>query len=434
METDDQKKDRLQKLGEQPMEGYNITHTTMKLRPQQEKTADVVTTSSEALANVDTTTAGVMPEVANMSSEPLAEATTSSNASAEEEPTTKNTPSVLLLYRIGEAIQAAMRTHDSILTLKRVGPGLAYNEAKVNGGIASLVQWVQSINQDENMLDFEGAMDWLERESKKGNSLVIDLTKPGKDGTSSNDSSACSERDSDDSDYKEGVEDAKPRHKKRTSHNKQKTPDNDDSPHNKNANLNILSHVCGDIIGEESNDDIDEISVNEDDESHTIFPADLFNAFLDPHKSRPHGRSQDNDELKDEGGQDGQPHQDDSGGLEETQESEQSLQSPREGDQDDILQSKGMVGDEQPDQDGHGGLEVRQESQQLDSPDKRGEETLSKSQRKRWRKKEREREKRKREHEEEQESGHASNRFNQEEDTNIGLDSAEEVDKRRKKK
>jgi hypothetical protein len=40
-----------------------------------------------------------------------AEATTSSNAPAEEEPTTNNTPSVLLLYRIGEALQAAKRTH-----------------------------------------------------------------------------------------------------------------------------------------------------------------------------------------------------------------------------------------------------------------------------------------------------------------------------------
>ena len=198
--------------------------------------------------------------------------------------------------------------------------------------------------------------------------------------------------------------------------------------------MNILSNVCGDIIGEELNDNVEEISVNKDNESHTIFPADLLSAFLDPHKSRPHGRSQDIDELKDEGGQDNTPHQDDSGGLEETQESEQSLQSPREGDQVDILQSKGTVGEEQPDQDGSGGLEVRQESQQLDSPDKSGEDTLSKSQRTRFRKKERKREKRKREQEEDQESGHASNRFNQEEDTNIGLDSTEGVDERRKKK
>jgi hypothetical protein len=38
---------------------------------------------------------------------------------------------------------------------------------KVNNGIASLVQWVQSLNQDERKLDFEGAMGRLERESKR---------------------------------------------------------------------------------------------------------------------------------------------------------------------------------------------------------------------------------------------------------------------------
>ena len=68
--------------------------------------SDVVATSSEALVNEVTTTVGAMPEVVHMTSEVRAEATTSSNALAEEEPTTKNTPSVLLLYRIGEASQA----------------------------------------------------------------------------------------------------------------------------------------------------------------------------------------------------------------------------------------------------------------------------------------------------------------------------------------
>jgi hypothetical protein len=232
IKTDNQKIDRLQKLREKPMVRYNMTHTTMKLRPPQDKTVDVVATSSEALANEVTTTAGAMPEVVHMNSEAWAEearaeATTSSNALAEEEPTTKNTPSVLLLYRIGEALQAAKRTHDSI---KRKGPGLGYNEAKVNGGIASLVQWVQSINQEENMLDFEGAMDWLEREFKKGNSLVIDLTKLGEEGTCSEDSSVSSTHDSDGSDYKEGGDGSKLRHKKTTSRKKQKTPDKGNSP------------------------------------------------------------------------------------------------------------------------------------------------------------------------------------------------------------
>ncbi len=191
----------------------------------------------------------------------------------------------------------------------------------------------------------------------------------------------------------------------------------------------MLSRVCG----VESNDKVEEISVNKDNESHTIFPVVLFNASLDPHKSRPHGRSQVNDELKDEGGQDGQPHLDNSSGIKEMQESEQSLQSPREGDQVDILKSKGTVGKEQPDKDGSGGLEVRQESTQLDSPYKVGEE-LSKSQRTQLWKKEKKREKRKREQEEDQESGDASNRFDKQEDTNIEWDSADGVDKRRKKK
>ena len=110
------------------------------------------------------------------------------------------------------------------------------------------------------------------------------------------------------------------------------------------------------------------------------------------------------------------------------QDSDQSLQRPRESEQDDMVQIKGMDGKEQPDQDASGGLEKRQESQQLHSPGKTGEDTLSKSQRKRLWKKEREREKRNREQEEDQESDHESNRNNQEED------SADEVDKPRKKK
>ncbi len=72
-------------------------------------------------------------------------------------------PSVLLLHRIGEALQAAKRTHD---TTNQESAGLAYNEGKVNDGIASLVELVQSISKDERKLDFEGAMDRLERESQ----------------------------------------------------------------------------------------------------------------------------------------------------------------------------------------------------------------------------------------------------------------------------
>ena len=73
---------------------------------------------------------------------------------------------------------------------------------------------------------------------------------------------------------------------------------------------------------------------------------------------------------------------------------------------------------------------MRQESQQLDSPDKSDEEKLSKSKRKQWQRKD----KRNREHDEDQYSGHTSDRFNQEDNTSIGLDSEDVVDKRRGKK
>ena len=152
---------------------------------------------------------------------------------------------------------------------------------------------VQSINEEENQLDFAAAMDWLERESKTGNSLVIDLTRPGDDDFSSDDSSASSEHNSDDSDYMEGGGDSKLRHKKRTSHNKQKTPDKGNSPDKDHANLNILSSVCGDIIGETLNDDKEEISVNESNKSNTNIPDDLFHGL--------NGKSLHNDEVEDEG-------------------------------------------------------------------------------------------------------------------------------------
>ncbi len=192
-----------------------------------------------------------------------------------------------------------------------------YNEAKVKGGIASFVQLVQSINEEENQLDFAAAMDWLERESKTGNSLIIDLTRPGDDDSSSDDSSASSEHNSDDSDYMESGGDSKPRHKKRTSHNKQKNLDKGDCPPNENANLNILSMVCGDVIVETSNDYKEEIGVNESNKSNTNFSDELFNML--------YGKSNHNDEVEDEGVKDGRQHRDNSGGLKERQDSDQSL-------------------------------------------------------------------------------------------------------------
>ena len=110
------------------MKHYNMTHTTMKLCPTRENTADVVTTPSGELANVVTTTTArmqdvvnkvvEMPDVVNRTFlEMFAEEMTSPNDSAEEEPT-----SVMLFYRIGEALQAAEKTHES-LTLKQKPPG-----------------------------------------------------------------------------------------------------------------------------------------------------------------------------------------------------------------------------------------------------------------------------------------------------------------------
>ena len=258
------------------------------------------------------------------------------------------------------------------------------------------------------MLDFEGAMDWLEREYKKVNPLVIDLTEPVKDGTTSNDTSTSSDHARDDSDYKDNVENAKPQHKKENSWH-------GNSPQNKNSNLNILSDVCGDIIEDKWSYMEDEIDVDEGNESHTFSPSDLFNDMVDQPEClrwRFHKNYSDREELEVDSGQDdilrggGQKHWDTSGGLKGTHESEQTLQTPREGDQDYIVQSKDTVCEGQPNQDNSEGLEVGQEWQQLDSHDQSGEEAMSKSQRKRWRKRERKREQRKREQEEEQESGH----------------------------
>ena len=78
-----------------------------------------------------------------------------------------------------------------------------------------------------------------------------------------------------------------------------------------------------------SNDYEEEISVNESNKSNTNFLDDLFNML--------YGKSNHNDEVKDEGVKDGQQHQDNSGGLKERQDSDQSLQSHRESEQYDMI-------------------------------------------------------------------------------------------------
>ncbi len=96
---------------------YNMTHTTTKSRPPRDKTVAVVNTSTPE-ESTNQITQGVLSEEVDMNSVAQAddareEATTSSYPSAEEESTTNNKPSVLLLYRIGEALQAAKRTHEN---------------------------------------------------------------------------------------------------------------------------------------------------------------------------------------------------------------------------------------------------------------------------------------------------------------------------------
>ena len=124
------------------MKHYNMTHTTMKSqsRPMRENTADVVTTPSKELGKSDTTgrsdTTIALQQRGNKSFlETLAEVVTSPNNSAEEEDAEEEKPtSVMLLYRMGEALLAAERTHDSI-SQKRKPVGFVNNEAKVKGGI-----------------------------------------------------------------------------------------------------------------------------------------------------------------------------------------------------------------------------------------------------------------------------------------------------------
>ena len=147
------------------------------------------------------------------------------------------------------------------------------------------------------MLDFEGAMDWLERESKKGNSLVINLTKPGEDCTDSNESSTRSKCKSDDSDYKDNNNHAKPRHNKGANDTKQNTADKRDSPENQNANMCILFEVCGGMLGDESSYKRDKIDADEGDKNG---PLSLYYVIC---YCGPTGNGN-REELRGEGGQD----------------------------------------------------------------------------------------------------------------------------------
>jgi hypothetical protein len=121
-------------------------------------------------------------------------------------------------------------------------------------------------------------MDRLERESKKGNPIVFDLTNQEEVGASSDNSSVSSGHDSDDSDYKAGDDGTKQRQKKKAGRNKLETQDKGDNPRNENDNLTMLSKVCGDVIGGKSVYTGKEISVNEDNCGNNNFLDNLFDA------------------------------------------------------------------------------------------------------------------------------------------------------------
>ena len=55
IETESEKKERLQKLGEKPMQRYNMTHTTLRSRPQQDKTVAAVDTTTPDESTTQTT-------------------------------------------------------------------------------------------------------------------------------------------------------------------------------------------------------------------------------------------------------------------------------------------------------------------------------------------------------------------------------------------
>jgi hypothetical protein len=290
-------------------------------------------------------------------------------------------------------------------------------------------------------------MDGLERESKKGNPLIIDLTNQEEEGASSDNSSVSSRHDSDDSDYNEGDDGIKQRQKKKAGRNKLKTQDKGDSSRNENDDLTMLSKVCGDVIGGKSEYTDEEISVNKDNCGNNNLLDDLFNADKDK-RNREQEEDQDSrDAYKifdkqdntsiDQDSADGvetgkkkkkqkkqspDEEENNSEELSDNEITEQSRQSPREGDQVDTITSKGTIRRDIADQE-------RQESTQLDSP-----KELSKSQKKRFWKREKKAEKRKREQSEDQESGVPTDRFDEEDDTSIKEDSADGVEKIRKKK
>ena len=411
------------------MQCYVMTHTPVRTRPQRDKTVAAVdtatideSTNQITQGNLQDDAQGGLVEGVDMSGaqeeteaqaeDAREEATTSSYASAEEELTT----SVKLLHRMGEALQAAKRTHD---TTKRKSPGLAYNEMVVDKGIASLVRLVQSIYKDERQLDFEGAMDRLDRESKMGKPLLIDLTTQEEEGTSSNSSSDSSGNDSDDSDYKAG-DDCK---KKKARREQIETRDKGEKRQNENENLTMLSRVCGDVSEKGSDYTDDEIIVNEDNCGYNEnFLDNLFDAEKDQ-------MNRDKEEDKESGDASNKHDTHDNISINQdlaVNTEEKRKKKKKQSSDEEENNSEELSDDKIPGQSVHGTREddqvadqERQEPTQLDS-----HKELTKSQKKRLRKKQ----KRKREQEENQKSGVASNRFDEEDYTSIKEESADGVE------
>ena len=267
---------------------------------------------------------------------------------------------------------------------------------KVNDCIASLVRLVQSIYKDERKLDFEGAMDRLERESKTGKPLLIDLTTQEEEGTSSNSSSDSSGYDSNDSDYKAGDDCTKQGQKKKARRKQIETRDKGEKRQNENENLTMLSRVCGDVSEKGSDYTDEEIIVNEDNcGNNDNFLDNLFDADKDQRNREQEEDQESGDASNKHDTQDNiSINQDSAHGVKTgKKKKKEKKESPDEEEVNskelsyDEITGLSLQGTREDDQD-----QERQETTQHDSP-----KELTKSQRKRLRKKEKRAEKRKRE-------------------------------------
>ena len=429
IESESEKKERLHKLGEKPMQHYYMTHTPVRSRPQRDKTVAAVDTATidestnqitqgnlqddaQGGLQVGVDMSGAQEETEAQAEDAREEATTSSYASAEEELTTN----VLLLHRMGEALQAAKRTHD---TTKRKSAALALNEMKVNDGIASLVRLVQSIYKDERQLDFEGAMDRLDRESKMGKPLLIDLTTQEEEGTSSNSSSDSSGNDSDDSDYKAG-DDCK---KKKARREQIETRDKGEKRQNENENLTMLSRVCGDVSEKGSDYTDEQIIVNED---NCGYNENFLNNLFDAEKDQ---MNRDKEEDKESGDASNKHDTHDNISINQdlaVNTEEKRKKKKKQSSDVEENNSEELSDDKIPGQSVHGA----REDDQVADQEMTESTQLTKSQKKRLRRKE----KRRREQEENKKSGVAPNRSDEEDDTSIKKDSTDRVETVSKKK